>query len=400
MQKVPGKNIFKFHLAKSSASDFPGLSKMFTIMKLKIAIAGCRGVPNYYGGFEQLAEYLSVGLVNKGHEVTVYNSHNHPYQCDEFYGVHIEHCFDPEYKMGTAGQFIYDWNCIRHSSKQNFDVILFLGYTSNTVWGHFFPKKPVIITNMDGFEWKRAKYNSLTRQFLKQAEKWAIQFSDYYIADSVIIQNYLQNKYKVNCQYIPYGSEISQLEDESLLAPYHVSTKDYFLLMARMEPENNIETILNGFYKSPSDKKFVVVGNTDNSFGQKMEKKFRVDDRIVFAGAVFDKAVTHTLKYNSHLYFHGHSVGGTNPSLLEAMGSGALIAAHHNEFNHSVLQRDAYYFENAKDVEWLIKNVKRDDREMEMVHNNFLKIEKNFNWPGIIDHYNSFIIECYKRSRK
>ncbi len=164
-----------------------------------------------------------------------------------------------------------------------------------------------------------------------------------------------------------------------------------------MEPENNIETILNGFYKSSSKKKFVVVGDTTNSFGQKIERKFREDQRILFAGAVYDKAITHNLKYYSHLYFHGHSVGGTNPSLLEAMGSGALIAAHQNEFNHSVLEKDAYYFQTASDVERLVETVNRNEKEREMVRNNFLKIESKFNWPYIIDEYNSFIIECYSR---
>ena len=157
-------------------------------MKLKIAIIGCRGIPNFYGGFEKLAECLSVGLVTRGHDVTVYNSHNHPYQKKDFYGVRIFIVMIRNISLGTAGQFIYDWNCIQHARKQNFDVILFLGYTSSSVWGKFFPKKPVIISNMDGLEWKRPKYNFLTRQFLKQAEKWAIQYSDFYIADSFVIQ--------------------------------------------------------------------------------------------------------------------------------------------------------------------------------------------------------------------
>ena len=160
--------------------------------------------------------------------------------------------------------------------------------------------------------------------------------------------------------------------------------------MARMEPENNIETILDGFYNSSSNKKFLVVGNTGNSFGQKLEKKFKADKRILFAGPIYDTVITHTLKYFSHLYFHGHSVGGTNPSLLEAMGSRSLIAAHENEFNHAVLQKDAYYFQSAKDVEQLIESVNRDEKEEQMVQNNFLKIENQYNWPDIIEQYNSF----------
>lgn len=369
-------------------------------MKLKIAIAGCRGIPNFYGGFEKLAECLSVGLVGKGHDVTVYNSHNHPYQKNDFYGVHVVHCYDPEYRFGTAGQFIYDWNCIQHAHKQNFDVILFLGYTSSSVWGKLFPQKPVIISNMDGLEWKRAKYNFLIKKFLKQAEKWAIKYSDFYIADSIVIQNYLQKKYHIRCKYIPYGSEISNTDNKALLSPYHISTQEYYLLMARMEPENNIETILDGFYKSSSNKKFLVIGSTCNSFGQKLEKKFKEDKRILFAGAIYDTAITHTLKYFSHLYFHGHSVGGTNPSLLEAMGSGALIAAHENEFNHAVLQKDAYYFETANDVEQLIESVNREEKENKMVENNFLKIENQYNWPDIIEQYHAFIIDCYSQSGK
>ena len=369
-------------------------------MKLRIAIAGCRGIPNYYGGFGKLAECLSVGLVERGHDVTVYNSHNHPYQQTDFYGVHIVHCFDPEYRLGTAGQFLYDLNCIRDLRKKQFDVILFLGYTSNTLWGRLFPRDAVIISNMDGLEWKRAKYNFLVKLFLKHAEKWAIEASDFFIADSIIIQNYLQKKYGIRCKYVPYGSEMSQLNDRALLAPYHVSTQDYYLLMARMEPENNIEVILDGFYKSSSNKKFLVIGNTDNSFGQRIERKFRHDDRILFAGAVYDRVVTHALKYFSYLYFHGHTVGGTNPSLLEAMGSGALIAAHQNEFNHAVLQKDAYYFENANDVEFLIESIRRNEKEKEMVQNNFLKIEHTYNWPDIVEQYEHFILDCYEQSKK
>src|SRR5664279_6002545 len=256
-------------------------------MKLKIGIIGCRGIPNFYGGFEKLSECLSVGLVIKGHDVTVYNSHNHPYQKRDFYGVHIQHCYDAEYRLGTAGQFVYDFNCIKHARDQNYDVILFLGYTSSSIWGKFFPKKAVIISNMDGLEWKREKYNSLTRIFLKHAEKLAVKYSDFYIADSWVIQNYFQKKYHIRCEYIPYGSDTDNTGNNALLSSYDVTKKEYYLLMARMEPENNVETILDGFYSSSSNKKFVVLGNTDNSFGQKLEQKLKSDKRILFAGAIY-----------------------------------------------------------------------------------------------------------------
>ena len=110
---------------------------------MRIAIIGTRGIPNNYGGFEQFAEYLSVGLVNQGHEVFVYNSHNHSYKEDNWKGVNIVHCFDPEYLIGSAGQFIYDLNCIINSRKQDFDIILQLGYTSSSIWNRIMPKKSI-----------------------------------------------------------------------------------------------------------------------------------------------------------------------------------------------------------------------------------------------------------------
>ena len=124
---------------------------------MKIGILGTRGVPNYHGGFEQFAEYLSLGLLKRGLDVYVYNSHNHPYQEKIYKGVKIIHKNDPEHKLGTAGQFIYDLNCIRDSRKRNFDIIYQLGYTSSSIWWWLMPKKTIIVTNMDGLEWKRTK---------------------------------------------------------------------------------------------------------------------------------------------------------------------------------------------------------------------------------------------------
>src|SRR5689334_4059993 len=133
---------------------------------MKIAIIGTRGIPNRYGGFEQITEFLSEGLVKQNHSVYVYNSHTHPYQEKTWKGVHIIHCYDPEHRLGTAGQFIYDLNCILDARKRDFDILLFLGYTSSSVWQIFFPRKSIIVSNMDGLEWKRSKYSRPVQRFL------------------------------------------------------------------------------------------------------------------------------------------------------------------------------------------------------------------------------------------
>ena len=177
-------------------------------MKLRIAILGTRGIPNYYGGFEHISEYVSAGLVKRGHAVTVYNSHNHPYTQSTWNGVEIRHCFDPEYMVGAAGQFVYDLNCLIDARKRNYDVILLMGYTSSSIWGRLYPQKSTIITNMDGLEWKRSKYSKPVQNFLKYAERLAVKYSQFYVADSMVIKSYLQNKYHINASYIPYGADL------------------------------------------------------------------------------------------------------------------------------------------------------------------------------------------------
>src|SRR5579872_5223162 len=363
---------------------------------LRIAILGTRGIPNHYGGFEHISEYVSEGLVKRGHSVTVYNSHNHPYTADTWNGVNIKHCYDPEYLIGTAGQFVYDLNCLMDARKQKFDVILLMGYTSSSVWGKLYPKSSAIITNMDGLEWKRSKYSKPVQQFLKYAEKLAVKYSEFYVSDSRVIKEYLENKYNINSEYIPYGADVYTEQEREQLTTKNALKEDYFLLMARMEPENNIETILEGFNNSNSRKQFKVLGDTGNRFGKFIRARFKNDERIQFKGAIFDNARVRSLQNNSYLYFHGHSVGGTNPSLLEAMASEALIAAHNNPFNKSVLSSDAYYFSNAHEVREIVETVQRNANERIMVKNNLYKIAFQFNWNKIVDEYESFILACYE----
>jgi len=366
--------------------------------KLRIAILGTRGIPNHYGGFEHISEYVSAGLVDRGHSVTVYNSHNHPYKENTWNGVKIQHCYDPEYLVGTAGQFIYDLNCLMDARRQKFDVVLMMGYTSCSIWGQLYPKKSTIITNMDGLEWKRSKYSKKVQQFLKYAEKLAVKHSQFYISDSKVIKDYLEDKYHITSQYIPYGADVISEEEREQIDADLALKEDYFLLMARMEPENNIETILEGFNNSNSPKSFKVLGDTGNRFGQFIRHRFKNDDRIQFKGSIFDTAKVRALQNNSYLYFHGHSVGGTNPSLLEAMASEALIAAHNNPFNKSVLHSDAFYFSDSGEVQHLVENVQRKELEQMMVKNNVNKIAYQFSWEKIISEYEAFIVECYERS--
>jgi glycosyltransferase involved in cell wall biosynthesis len=368
-------------------------------VSMKIAILGTRGVPNHYGGFEQFAEFFSVYLANKGHEVYVYNSHNHPHQEKMFRGVNIIHHHDPEHKLGTFGQFIYDFNCILDSRKRNFDIILQLGYTSNSVWFFLLPKrKSLIITNMDGLEWKRSKYSRPVQQFLKFAERLAALSSDFLVADSLGIQNFLKEKYNKESEYIAYGAHPFNEPDESFLSHYNVVKGQYNMIMARFEPENNLDMVLEGVALAPEKTTILVIGNHNTKYGAYLKKKFESHENIRFIGGVYNLEHLNNLRYYSNLYFHGHSVGGTNPSLLEAMASQALVVAHDNHFNKGVLKENSYYFSSPADVKNILATIKKSDN-LRMVQNNFDAIVNEYNWEKINGHYLHYFEKCLSAAK-
>lgn len=366
------------------------------IPNLKIGILGTRGIPNRYGGFEQCAEYLAAGLVAKGHRVWVYNSHDHEYQDKTWNGVNIIHCYDPEYKIGTPGQFLYDLNCINDARKRNFDVLLQLGYTSNSIWYWRWPKYCPNVVNMDGLEWKRSKYSKKAQKFLKVAERWAALHGDRLIADSIGIQQYLQETYQRESDFIAYGSDIFNEPDTNILTQYDLKPYQYCMLMARMEPENNIETIIKGYLLSDNQNPLFIVGKTSNNFGTYLVNTYGHHPNIRFAGGIYDAGIINNLRYYAHLYFHGHSVGGTNPSLLEAMGSHTLIVAHNNVFNKAVLGNDAMYFSSDEELAGIIKQAKAKQEYTPWLQNNIEKIQKEYNWPHIVNRYEEVLLKAVR----
>jgi glycosyltransferase involved in cell wall biosynthesis len=365
---------------------------------MHLAIIGTRGIPNNYGGFEQCAEYLAVGLVQRGFDVTVYNSHNHPYQEKTFNGVEIIHCYDPEFLLGTIGQFVYDFNCILNSRFHKYDIILQLGYTSNSIWGLLLPSSAIITTNMDGLEWKRSKYSRIIKNFLQYAEKLAVKYSDYLISDSIGIRDYLFEKYKKDSVYIPYGANLFNDPDEKVLNSFSVECFKYNLLIARLEPENSIEIILDGVIKSGNKDTFLVIGNQNTKYGNFLKEKYSTSYNIKFIGSIYDINILNNLRNYSNIYFHGHTVGGTNPSLLESMASNALICANKNPFNESILNDDALYFINSEDVAKVIIDNPREKADVsKYIEHNRNKIETLYSWDKIIDAYISHFKEILNR---
>jgi glycosyltransferase involved in cell wall biosynthesis len=360
---------------------------------MRIGILGTRGIPNAYGGFEQFAEFLALGLSQKGHEVYVYNSSLHPYMNDIWNNIHIIHCKDFEDKIGTAGQFIYDLNCIRDARKRKFDVLLQLGYTSNSIWHWPWPKDSVNIINMDGLEWKRSKYSASAQKFLKIAEKWAAQNGEILIADSIGIQQHLLQIYQRQSVFIPYGAHVFKSPDPDCLAEWNIEPHQYHLLIARMEPENNVEMIIKGHVASKPSFPLILIGNHANAFGQYLYKKYHSPE-IRFIGGLYDQKKINNIRYFSALYFHGHSVGGTNPSLIEAMACGCNIAAHDNIFNKAVLGEAAFYFSDEGGVVAILKHNCHSACLTSRKRENMIKVEKLYNWETIIQQYEDVFLKA------
>jgi hypothetical protein len=285
------------------------------------------------------------------------------------------------------------------SRKREFDIILQLGYTSNSIWFFLMPKKAINIINMDGLEWKRSKYSKPVQLFLKIAEWLAAKSGDYLISDSLGIKKYLQEKHKKESTYIAYGANPFNSPNEEILKEYQVEKEKYNMIMARFEPENNLDMVLEGVALNFEDKTTIlVIGNHNTKYGKYLKNKFQVNKNIHFIGGIYNLEHLNNLRYYCKLYFHGHSVGGTNPSLLEAMASKALIAAHNNDFNKGILKENAFYFRNSIEVKNILNNSKKSNN-LPFIKNNYEAIVNEFNWTKINDNYLQLFEQCMERHK-
>lgn len=365
---------------------------------MKIAILGTRGIPNNYGGFEQFAEYISVGLAARGHDVTVYSPSFHPYKESTYKGVKIKHIYSPEEWMGgSVGSIFYDFWCLRDALKrQNFDILYEAGYTSVIPAYIWFDiknlKRSIVVTNMDGLEYKRTKFNRWVQKYLFWEEKMAVKHSHFLISDNLGIQDYYKERYGKDSKFLAYGADIITAYNVDILNEFNLRRDEYYLVIARLEPENNIEMVIQGYLAlQGSTKPLIIVGKTNTPHAKELLKKYGMHESIRFQGGIYDFHKLNSIRCFSSLYFHGHSVGGTNPSLLEAMASKAFIAANNNVFNRSVLGENALYFDEAKDVTSILLHYHQDEEQKRrFIYNNLSVIAEDYAWDNLIDAHEEY----------
>ena len=259
----------------------------------------------------------------------------------------------------------------------------------------FFPlfrkSRAALITNIDGLCWMRSKWSKPVQRFILRCEKTAIRLSHALIADHPAIQSYCMEQYQRRAHHIAYGAVIPTRNDTTQLSLLGLQAQAYYLLVSRLEPENNIDMILEGYLKSACLLPFIVVGSAETQHGRYLVNKYRHAPHIRFVGTIFDYEALSGLRRHCKIYFHGHSVGGTTPSLLEAMACEAYISAHDNRFNRGILEQDAVYFSNPDDIARQIQQEPRDTQTC--LSRNLDKIRQRYDWDRIANQHEDLFHE-------
>lgn len=324
----------------------------------QMGIIGTVGVPARYGGFETLAHYLVMHL-RKRFDLTIYCS-SKAYQASErkstWKGAKLHYI---PLEANGLQSILYDiWSMIH--AVRNCDVLLVLG-VSGCLFLPFlklFTKKKIIV-NIDGLEWKRAKWNKYAKAFLHWSEVIACRFADEIITDNRILKEYVKIRYGIRGNLIEYGGNHVTKEPITVTAikKYPFLKSDYIFKVARIEPENNLHIILEAFVEL-SKQNLVIVGNWDKShYGRNLKDAYSHYQHLHLLNPIYDAQELNTLRANAKLYIHGHSAGGTNPSLVEAMYLELPILSYDVIYNRITTNNQALYFSDVKSLQKLMLNI-------------------------------------------
>ena len=328
---------------------------------LRVALLGTRGIPAGYGGFETFAQQLAVRLVRRGHQVTVYAEADRQGLPDTWYeGVRIRHVQRP--RWGAASVIGYDCRCLR-DARQGYDLLYMLGY--GAAWACWWNRRILgqkVWLNVDGLEWARSKWGHLARVYLRAMEWVSSRAPTRVLADAQAIADRYARLYPrgVPCSFIAYGAELPAVSSRAShdLSRWNLQTGEYVLVVARPEPENHVLEIVEGHARWGGDWPLVVVGDVRPVTPYQKRLLALAGDKVRFIGGVYDAGLLTGLRMGAGCHVHGHSVGGTNPSLLEALACGNVVVAHDNPFNREVARDAAHYFQTSQQLAEALERVR------------------------------------------
>ena len=330
--------------------------------KINISIIGTRGYPYVYSGYETFVKQLSERLVLKSCNVTVY-CHKGLFikRPKEINGIKL--IYIPTIETKILSQPVHSFLSIIHACFSRPDVLLVVN-SANGPFGLITKifKIPTAI-NVDGLEWLRPKWKGLGSIYFKWASKMATLFYDQIINDSDEMRKVYLNLFKRDSKVIAYGANIRKLQSPELINKWNLKQREYYLIVGRLIPDNNADLIINGFLKSNSTKKLVVVGDVPYKDSYASNLKKIKDDRLVFTGYVKDQNILAELYHNCYVYVHGHEFGGTNPTMIKAMAYGSAIIALDTVFNQEMLKNGNYGLFFKKEISSVSKIVNYCEEE-------------------------------------
>jgi len=361
-------------------------------MNREAHILGSRGVPAGYSGFEYLAEHLALYLVENGWKVTVYCQLPGPgdiYE-DDWRGVHrvnipIEH-------PGALGTIFFDWKATLISVKRP-GTMLTLGYNT-AIFGLLYRLKRIRnVINMDGIEWRRGKWGPAARAWFYLNDWAGCWLGNQLIADHPEIARHLETRvasHKITL--IPYGADKVTSPDTRPLENLGLTPGAYSVVVARPVPENSILEIVTAFSRIETTSRLVILGDYSRENEYQGSVLDAAGPNVVFPGAIFDKEIVGALRYHARLYVHGHTVGGTNPSLVESLAAGAAVLAHDNKFNRWTAGDGAMYFSSVDECEANMRQLLEDDSQVEaMSAASERRHREVFQWPRILRKYEELL---------
>jgi glycosyltransferase involved in cell wall biosynthesis len=283
-----------------------------------------------------------------------------------------------------------------HALRQGFDVTLVLGYNTAAFWLPYRAlRRGKIVFNMDGLEWKRAKWGKAAKTWLLVNEKAALALSHHFVADHPVIMHRFRRQSRKGTM-IPYGSFECEAADVSLLAPFGLEPFNYALALCRLEPENSVLEFVTAFCARRRDWKLAIVGSftpdTNDYHARLQAAAAKRDGAVTFLGPVYDKPAVQALRYFARLYLHGHQVGGTNPSLVQALAAGNPALLHDNPFNRGVAGPKARFFSSASECAALLDILLDDEARLnEMGNASRERFHERFRWDWVLKTYEELL---------
>jgi glycosyltransferase involved in cell wall biosynthesis len=353
---------------------------------MKLAILGTRGIPANYGGFETFAEELSVRLASRGHDVTVYGrSNNIRYPHSSFKGVKL--VILPTIGTKHLDTAAHTFLSVFHALFLRFDCVLMCN-AANAIFALVprFSATPIAL-NVDGIERKRKKWGPTARAWYRLSERLSTIIPNVVVTDAAVIRDYYRNEYRAPSVMIAYGTTCERVESTETIDRLGVRSREYFLYVSRLEPENNAHVVISAYERVHTDKPLLIVGDAPYAHRYIEQLKSTRDTRIRFTGAIYGHPYRE-LQSHAYAYIQATEVGGTHPALIEGMGAGNCVLANDTPENHEVLGDCGLFFDSADSLANRIRRTLEDPALVEELRAKALaRAKTTYSWDAVADAY-------------